>query len=190
MTPNEAGPTPEAAMTRRPHLPRRRRRGAAMVEASIGLIVLLAVIFAIIEFAQVIMARQIMTNAAQTVARIAVAGRQPATYPDRSATPAPGGVVTTAFLTAWVNNSMAFATAPVSAVNPQFYGSNADGSPNTSIAWDSTAFGSGFYVDIQGTYVPLFSGNRLIADNNGNKTPMVGTLPLRAKVFVRAEANN
>ncbi len=161
-----------------------------MVEASIGLIVLLAVIFAIIEFAQVIMARQIMTNAAQTVARIAVAGRQPATYPDRSATPAPGGVVTTAFLTAWVNNSMAFATAPVSAVNPQFYGSNADGSPNTSIAWDSTAFGSGFYVDIQGTYVPLFSGNRLIADNNGNKTPMVGTLPLRAKVFVRAEANN
>ena len=153
-----------------------------------GLVILLFVIFGIIEFGQLIMARQLLNNAARTAARAASAGRQPATYPDGTATPSPGGVITTAFLNTWITKALA--PAPVSNVNPQYYGSNADGSANTGIAWSSTAFGQGFYIDLRATYIPLFSGNRLYADGSGNQGPMVGAIGLRCLVFIRAEANN
>jgi TadE-like protein len=159
-----------------------------MVESSFGLIILLFVIFGIMEYAQLIMARQLMNNAARSAARTASVGGQPATYPDGTATPSPGGAVTSAFLTTWINKALI--PAPVSNVNPQFYGSNSDGSPNTAIVWNSTAFGQGFYIDLQATYVPLFSGNRLYADHQGYKGPMVGSVGLRSLVFIRAEANN
>ena len=159
-----------------------------MVESSFGLVILLFVIFGIIEYAQLIMARQLIANAARTAARAGSAGRQPATFPDGTPTPSPGGVVDTPFLTTWVTKALS--AAPLSNVNPQFYGSNPDGSPNTSIAWNSTVFSQGFYVDLKATYVPLFSGNRLYADNTGNTGPMVGALPMRSLVFIRAEANN
>ena len=159
-----------------------------MVESSVGLIILLFVIFGIIEYGQLIMARQLLTNAARTAARAGSAGRQPATYPDGTATPSPGGVVTTAFLNTWITKALL--PAPLSSVNPQFYGSNSDGSPNTAIAWDSTDFGQGFYIDLRATYIPLFSGNRFYADSSGNKGPIVGSISMRSLVYVRAEANN
>jgi Flp pilus assembly protein TadG len=159
-----------------------------MVESSVGLIVLLFVIFGIIEYGQLIMATQLMNNAARSAARVASAGRQPATYPDGTASPSPGGTVTTAYLNTWITKALA--PAPVSNVNPQFYGSNSDGSPNTTIAWNSTQFGQGFYVNLQATYIPLFSGNRLYADSTGNKGPMVGSIGLSSVVYILAEANN
>ncbi len=159
-----------------------------MVESSVGLIILLFVIFGIIEFSQLIMARQLLNMAAVTAGRAASAGEQPATYPDGTATPAPGGQVTTAFLTTWVTKSLA--TAPLTSINPQFYGSNANNTPNTSIAWNGVQFGDGFFISISATYSPLFSGNRLYADSSGNKGPMVGSLNLNKTIFVRSEANN
>ena len=158
------------------------------MESSVGLIILLFVIFGIIEFGQLIMARQLLTNAARTAARAASSGRQPAIYPDGTATPSPGGVVTTAFLNTWVTKALA--PSPLSGINPQFYSSNSDGTPNTSLAWDSTTFGNGFFVDIRASYIPLFSGNRFYADKNGNKGPIVGALGMRSLVYIRAEANN
>jgi Flp pilus assembly protein TadG len=165
-----------------------RRRGAAMVESSVGLVILLFVIFGIIEFAQLIMARQLMNIAAVTAGRVAAVGEQPATYPDGTATPSPGGSVSTAFLNTWISKSLA--AAPLSNINPQYYGSNADNSPNTSIAWNATQFGNGFYININATYIPLFSGNRLYADNTGSVKPMVGAVNLNRTVFIRTEANN
>lgn len=159
-----------------------------MVESAVGLVILLFVIFGIIEFGQLIMARQLLSNAARTAARAASAGRQPATYLDGSPTPSPGGGVDSTFLNAWITKALA--PAPVSNVNPQYYGSNADGSANTGLAWDSTAFGQGFYIDLRANYIPLFSGNRLYADSQGYKGPMVGAVGLRSLVYVRAEANN
>lgn len=159
-----------------------------MVEAAIGLLVFLFVVFGILEFAQLIMAREMMTNSARATARIASAGTQPSTYPDGTATPSPGGAVTTAFLAAWVNKTLA--ASPLTGISPQFYGANADGSPNTSLAWNAASFSNGFFVDVQATYVPLFSGNRFYADSSGNKGPIVGSVPLRFKVFLRTEANN
>ena len=159
-----------------------------MVESAIGLVILLFVIFGIIEYGQLIMARQLMNYAARSAGRVASAGRQPATYPDGTATPSPGGVVDTTFLNSWIAKSLA--PAPVSSVNPRYYGSNPDGSANTGIAWNSTDFGQGFYIDLRATYIPLFSGNRLYADGSGNKGPMVGSVGLRSLVFIRAEANN
>jgi Flp pilus assembly protein TadG len=159
-----------------------------MVESSVGLIILLFVIFGIIEFGQLIMATQLMNNAARSAARVASAGRQPATYPDGTASPSPGGTVTTTYLNTWITKALA--QAPVSNVNPQYYGSNANGSANTAIAWNSTQFGQGFYVNLQATYIPLFSGNRLFADSSGNKGPMVGAVGLNSTVYMLAEANN
>lgn len=159
-----------------------------MVESSVGLVILLFVIFGIIEFAQLIMARQLMNIAAVTAGRVAAVGEQPATYPDGSACPSPGGAVTTAFLNTWITKTLA--AAPLSSITPQYYGSNANDTPNTSLAWDSTQFGDGFYINIGATYVPLFSGNRLYADSSGNKGPMVGSLSLNRTIFVRSEANN
>jgi hypothetical protein len=159
-----------------------------MVESSVGLVVLMFVIFGIMEFGQLIMARQLINYAANSAARVASAGRQPATYPDGTASPSPGGTVTTAYLTTWVTKILV--PGPVTGVTPLFYGSNADGSPNTSIAWNSTQFGQGFYVSIQSTYVPLFPGNRLYADSSGNKGAMVGSVALNRVVYVLAEANN
>jgi Flp pilus assembly protein TadG len=167
---------------------RRDRRGVALVESSLGLILLLFLIFGIIEYAQMIMARQLINNAARSAARVASAGRQPATYPDGTASPSPGGTVTTTYLNTWITKALA--QAPVSNVNPQYYGSNSDGSPNTSIAWNSTQFGQGFYVNLQTTYIPLFSGNRLFADSSGNKGAMVGSVGLNSTVYLIAEANN
>ena len=162
------------------------RRGVAMVESAVGLVILLVVIFGIIEYGQLIMARQLMNNAARSAARAASAGRQPATYLDGTGTPSPGGVITTSFLNTWITKALA--PAPVSSPNPQFYGSNPDGSANSSIAWDSTAFGQGFYIDLRATYIPLFSGNRLL--NGSANSPIVGSVGLRSLVFIRAEANN
>jgi Flp pilus assembly protein TadG len=159
-----------------------------MVESAVGLVILLFVTFGIIEFGQLIMARQLMNNAARSAARIASAGRQPTTYPDGTSTPSPGGVVTSTFLNSWITKALA--PAPVSNVNPQYYGSNSDGSANTGIAWSSTDFGQGFYIDLRATYIPLFSGNRLYADNSGYNGPMVGSVGLRTLVYIRAEANN
>ncbi|WP_435011138.1 TadE/TadG family type IV pilus assembly protein [Tundrisphaera lichenicola] len=159
-----------------------------MVESSIGLIFLLFVIFGIIEYGQVIMARQMLVNAARTAARAASSGRQAATFPDGTATPDPGGVVTTAFLNTWISKSLA--ASPLTSINPQYYGSNADCTPNTSIPWDSTGFGGGFFIDIRATYIPLFSGNRFNVGNNGQSAPIVGSATLRSLVFARAEANN
>ncbi len=169
----------------RPNRPR--RRGVAMVEMSVGLILLLALTFAIIEFGQLIMGRQMLTNAARTAARVAAIGVQPATYPDGSASPSPGSAVTTSYLTTWVTKALA--ASPLTGINPQFYGANADGTANTSVAWNATSFGDGFYVDVKATYVPLFTGNRIYADKKGNTGPMVGALPLRSLVYLRAEAN-
>ncbi len=159
-----------------------------MVESSVGLIILLFVVFGIIEFGQLIMARQLVNNAARSASRVASAGRQPATYPDGTASPSPGGTVTTSYLTTWITKALA--QAPISNINPQIYGSNSDGSPNTSIAWNSTQFGQGFYVTVQTTYIPLFSGNRIYADSSGNKGPIVGSVSLNATVYMLAEANN
>jgi Flp pilus assembly protein TadG len=168
-----------------------RRRGAAMVEASVGLVILLFVIFGIIEYAQLIMARQLLNNATVTMARMASVNEQPATYPDGTATPSPGGDVTTTFLNTWVSKSMA--VAPLSNVTASIYGANGTayigGTPNTTIAWTSMQFGQGFYVTITGTYIPLFSGNRLYADSTGNKGPMVGSVTLTRTVYVSSEAN-
>ena len=175
-------------MIARPRPTTRVRRGVALVESSFGLIILLFVIFGIIEFGQLIMANQLMDNAARSAGRVASAGRQPATYPDGTASPSPGGVVDTTYLTAWINKALA--PAPVSNIKMQFYGSNSDGSPNTSVAWNSTQFGQGFYINLQATYIPLFSGNRFYADSSGNKGAMVGNLSLSSVVYLLAEANN
>lgn len=158
-----------------------------MVEASLGLLLLLFVVFGILEFGQLIMARQIITNSARAAARIASSGSQPTTYPDGTPTPSPGGIVTTAFLTTYVNKALA--VSPLSGVTPQFYGANSDGSPNTSLAWNSASFGNGFFVDVQASYIPLFSGSRFYADGSGNKGPIVGSTPMRFKVFFRSEGN-
>ena len=166
----------------------RRRYGLALVESSVGLIILLFVIFGIIEFGQLIMARQLMHNAARSAARAAATGRQPSTYPDGTATPSPGGVVDSTFLNNWI--AKALAPSPVTGINPQYYGANANGTPNTGIAWTSTTFGQGFYIQLQATYIPLFSGNRLYADSTGNKGPMVGSVGLTTLVYIRSEANN
>lgn len=159
-----------------------------MVESSVGLVILLFVIFGIIEFAQLIMARQLLNNAARTAARVASVGIQPATFPDGTVTPSPNGVVTSAFLNTWITKALA--ASPLSGVNPQYYGSNSDGSANTGVAWSSTQFGQGFYVDLKATYIPLFSGNRIYADNTGSTGPMVGAVGLRCLVYIRTEANN
>ena len=164
------------------------RRGVALVESSLGLIILLFVIFGIIEFGQLIMARQLMNNASRSAARVAAAGRQPATYLDGTASPSPGGVVDTTYLNTWI--AKALAPSPVTGITPLYYGSNADGSANTSVAWNSTVYGSSFYVDLRATYVPLFSGNRLFADKAGSTAPMVGSIGLRSLVCSVAEANN
>jgi Flp pilus assembly protein TadG len=158
-----------------------------MVESSVGLVILLFLVFGIIEFAQLIMARQLLNNAVMSAARIAAVGSQPATYSDGTPTPSPNGVVTTAFLNTYVTKALA--AAPLSNINPQFYGANANGSPNTAIAWNSTEFSQPFYASISGTYIPLFSGNRLYA-NGGNTGPMVGSVTLTRTVFIRSEANN
>jgi Flp pilus assembly protein TadG len=163
-----------------------------MVESAVGLVIVLFVVFGIIEFAQLIMARQLLNNAAVTAGRIASVGEQPATYPDGTACPSPGGVVTTAFLNTWVTKSLA--AAPLSNINPQFYGANGSsyntGTPNTALAWNATPFGQGFYVQISGTYIPLFSGNRLYADSSGNKSAMVGSVTLTRTIYISTEANN
>jgi Flp pilus assembly protein TadG len=168
-----------------------KKRGAAMVESAVGLVILLFVIFGIIEFAQLIMARQLLNNAAVSVARVASVNEQPATYADGTATPSPGGAVTTTFLNTWVSKAMA--AAPMSNVTATFYGANGTayigGTPNSSIAWNSMQFGQGFYVTISGTYIPLFSGNRLYADSSGNKGPMVGAVTLTRTVYISSEAN-
>jgi hypothetical protein len=159
-----------------------------MVESAVGLVILLFVIFAIIEYGQLIMARQLLNNAARTAGRAASAGRQPATYPDGTATPSPGGVVDSTFLNTWINKALI--PAPVSNINPQYYGANSDGTPNTALAWSSSGFGQGIYIDLRATYIPLFSGNRLYADGSGSNTPVVGSVGLRSVVLIRAEANN
>ncbi len=158
-----------------------------MVESSVGLILLLAFVFAIIEYGQLVMARQMISNAARSAARVASVGVQPATYSDGTASPSPGAAVTTSYLSTYVTKALA--ASPLTGINPQFYGSNSDGSANTSIAWNSTEFGNGFYTDIQATYVPLFSGNRIYADKNKYTGPMAGALPLRSLVYLRTEAN-
>ena len=159
-----------------------------MVESSFGLVILLFVIFGIMEFGQLIMTLQILNNATRTAARVAAAGRQPATYLDGTATPSPGGVVDTPFLNTWITKALL--TAPLKSVTPQYYGSNSDGTPNTSLAWTSTAFGQGFYINVTGTYVPLFSGTGFYANSSGVKGPIVGSIGLKSVVFVRSEANN
>jgi Flp pilus assembly protein TadG len=168
----------------------RRRRGVAMVESSVGLVILLFVIFGIIEFAQLIMARQLLNNAAVTVARVAAVNVQPPTYPDGTACPSPGSAVTSAFLTTWVNKAMA--AAPLSSVTLQMYGNNGTsyigGTPNTSVPWTSTLFGDGFYVTISGKYIPLFSGNPV--PNGNGMTPTVGNLTLTRTIYISSEANN
>jgi Flp pilus assembly protein TadG len=170
----------------------RRRRGAAMVESSVGLIILFFVIFGIMEYAQLIMARQLLNNAAVCAARIASVGEQPPTYSDGTPSPSPGGVVTTAYLNTYVTKAMA--AAPLSNLNIQFYGANGasyiGGTANTSASWSSTQFGQGFYVSITGTYIPLFSGNRIYADSTGNVKPMVGSINMNRTIYISSESNN
>jgi Flp pilus assembly protein TadG len=157
-----------------------------MVESSVGLVILLFLVFGIIEFSQLIMARQLLNNAVMSAGRIASVGEQPATYSDGTPTPSPGGAVTPAFLNTYVTKALA--AAPLSNVTPQFYGSNSNGSPNASIAWNGMQFGQGVYATISATYIPLFSGNRIYA-NGGNTGPMVGSVNLTRTVFIRTEAN-
>ena len=157
-----------------------------MVESSFGLIIVLLLIFGIIEFAQLIMARQLMNVAAISAGRIASVGEQPATYSDGTATPSPGSAVTSAFLTTYINKALA--AAPLTSITPTVYGSNTDGSPNTSIAWTSMQYGQGFYVTIKATYVPLFSGNRLTFGSTSTG-PMVGAITLTRTYFFHTEAN-
>ena len=175
-------------MTIRSPIHGRSRRGVTMVETSLGLVILLFVVFGIMEYGMLIMARQLVNNAARSAARVASAGFQPATYPDGTASPSPGGTVTTTYLNAWITKALA--QAPVTGVTPTYYGSNSDGSANTSAAWNSMQFGQVFYIKLQTTYVPLFSGNRLMADSAGNKSAMVGSVPLNCLVYMISEANN
>ncbi len=162
-----------------------------MVESAVGLVILLFVIFGIIEFGQLVMARMLLNNAATSVSRFASVGEQPATYSDGTPTPSPGGPVTTTFLNTYVTKALA--ASPLTGISVQFYGSNGNsyigGTPNRSMPYTSTQFGDGFYVSISGTYVPLFSGNRLYADSSGSTKPMVGSVTLNKTVYVSTEAN-
>ena len=85
----------------------RRRRGLAMVESTFGLVIILFVTFGIIEYGQLIMARQLLANAAWDAANAASKGVQPATYDDGTPTPSPNGPVTTAYLNVVVAKAMA-----------------------------------------------------------------------------------
>src|SRR6185312_4010436 len=78
------------------------------------------------EFAQLLMARQLLNNAAWSASIWASKGYQPSTYPDGTATPSPGGIVDTPFLDTWITKALA--ASPLSGVNPSSTGFNSDGS--------------------------------------------------------------
>ena len=154
----------------------------------VGLIILLFVIFGIIEFGQLIMARQLMNNAARSAARVASAGRQPATYPTARPRRRRGGgrhdlPQQPGSPRPWPRRRSPRQPCSIT-------GRTADGSPNTSIAWNSTQFGQGFYVDLQATYIPCSPATGSIADSSGHKGPMVGSVGLKSLVYMLAEANN
>ena len=111
-----------------------------MVESSVGLIILLFVVFGIMEFWPVDHGSPAREQRGEVGREGRLGGSTASDLPrwHRFAL-ARCGTVTTSYLTTWITKALA--QAPVSNINPQIYGSNSDGSANTSVAWNSTQFG-------------------------------------------------
>lgn len=138
-----------------------RRRGAVAVETAIVLPVFFLLLLSFFDFAQLIMMRQLLNNAARAGARLAVAN-------------------TSTLATTDIQNRVTQCMAGLSLTNMtiQVYQVNPSTGANLG-AWNNTPLGSYIAVEIDGSFVPAVPVLSLIPN----------PLPITTKVMMLCEAN-
>jgi len=129
---------------------KRLHRGVAVVETAMVLGVMLLGIMGIFEYGRIVMVRQLMTNAVQGGARLAVVGT--AAQPP----------ATTMQIIDAVNNSLV--GQALSNVNVQVF--QADPTTLANIgAWNTTPYGGAIAVQLDGDYTPILPSTMGIVPN-------------------------
>ena len=114
----------------------KRRRGQALVEGAIVINVTLMLLLGIIEHSQVVLVRQVMSNAAREASRMAATGT---------------GTKTTSDITTAINGYLGGVS--VSNLAVQIY--KVDSSGNTTGVWTDAGYGEGIRVRLDGNYIPF-----------------------------------
>jgi Flp pilus assembly protein TadG len=149
--------------------PRRRRRGAAMIEAALVLPVVLMFLFGILEYGRYILMMQVLTNAAREGAHYALTHTNPITIAGVTAGNANSDV------TAVINKALAGQS--LSGQTVSFYTSDTLG--NNLGTWTNAQSGQSICVRITGNY-PVIIANIL---------RLPATIPVVAQCVMRSESN-
>ena len=118
-------------------VPARRRRGAAVVETAIVLILCMLLVFGIYEYGRLVMLKHLLDNAVREGARYAVVHTSDATTADIQNT---------------VRSFLAGQDAQLQNVNIQVYMSDSNG--NNTGQWTDATFGTYIAVQIDADYKP------------------------------------
>jgi Flp pilus assembly protein TadG len=151
-------------MTRK-RLASRRRFGRTAVEAALVIPLVLMLILGAFEYSRLIMAKQIMDNAAREGARYAVVNTTNSSS------------LTTAQIQTYVTNYMAGQT--LGSQNVSVFQADSTTGAFVSSSWNSASFGSAIGVTVTGNFtpiMPIFFG-------------LPGAIPLTATSVMRSEAN-
>ena len=149
MSPDQAETRGYIMVLRKRH-PKPFRRGVAVLETAMVLSVLVLGIMGIFEYGRIVMVRQLMTNAAQSGARLAVVGT--AVQPP----------VTTAQIIDTVNQGLV--GQALSNVNVQVFQADPATLANLG-AWDSTPYGGAIAVQLDVDYTPTLPRTMGIVPN-------------------------
>ncbi len=126
---------------------RRRRRGAALVEAALVINVLFLLFFGVFEFGRLLMVRQVLDNAARGAARMAAAGTAAKSTSDITA-----------------EGLRLLRTGDFAAVpTVQVYKSNASG--QNIGTWTDAAYGERIAVKITANYRPILPTFGIVPNN-------------------------
>lgn len=112
------------------------RRGSTMVEGAFVINVTLMLLLGIIEHSQVVLVRQVMSNAAREGARMAATGT---------------GTKTTSDITTAINGYLGGVS--ISNLSVQIY--KVDASGNNTGVWNDAGYGEGIRIRLDGSYVPF-----------------------------------
>ena len=113
-----------------------RRKGSTMVEGAFVINVTLMLLLGIIEHSQVVLVRQVMSNAAREASRMAATGT---------------GTKTTSDITTAINSYLGGVS--ISNLTVQIYKVDSTGA-NTGV-WTDAGYGEGIRIRLDGNYVPF-----------------------------------
>jgi len=164
-------------MIRRDFEGRRRRAGAAAVEAALVLPMVLLVLFGILEYGRLLALRQICNNAAKEGARFAVVRVVDAETTDLE-------------VKSEVHRLLAGFEDQFTSFDPndniRIFLFDPDDPEDRSVSWKDAGFGEYIAVEIEGTFDSAVSGLHV---PGVGEVGLLGSIPVRARSVMFSEAN-